>query len=223
MSFTIRPVVSADTLALSRICLLTGDAGQSAEPLHRHPELPGLAWALPYVLLPSEIAHTWGFVLVDDAVPDEDHTTKAIKGYIVGASDTRAYESATNLEWWPDLRVRFPLKSDGEKRTKADQKYIDLLHRGPDPALEACLAVSTAHMHINLLPEVQRRGWGRKLIGYAVNHLRGQGIGAVWLGIDKRNTAAMNFYEKLGFKGINGAPNNLMALELNTWNEPRIE
>jgi ribosomal protein S18 acetylase RimI-like enzyme len=212
MPFTIRPVVPPDTPAVSRICLLTGDAGQSAEPLHRHGELPGLAWALPYILLPSKTAHTWGFVLVDDAAPDDDHTTNVIKGYILGTSDTRAYQAATEAEWLPPLRIRFPLENDGDERTKADQEYIDLLHRGPSPALEACLAVGPAHMHINLLPEVQRHGWGRKMIGYAVDHLRGQQIGAVWLGMDERNVAAKEFYEKVGFQGIKGAPDKMMAL-----------
>ncbi|KAI0003099.1 acyl-CoA N-acyltransferase, partial [Russula compacta] len=213
MPLTIRPVDPADTPALSLICLLTGDAGQSAEPLHEHGELPGLAWALPYVLLPSGTAHTWGFVLADDTAPDEDHTTKAIKGYVLGTSDTRAYEAATKTEWWPSLRTRFPLSSNGDKRTKADQEYIDLIHRTPDAAPEACLVVSLAHMHINLLPEVQRQGWGRKLIGSAVDYLRGQQIDAMWLGMDKRNIVARNFYEKLGFRGIKDAPDNMVALD----------
>jgi len=216
MPFTIRLVVPEDTPALSRICLLTGDAGQSAESLHRHCELPGLVWALPYVLLPLETARTWGFVLVDDAASDDDHTTKTIKGYIVGTSDTRAYEAATEA-WWPPLRIRYPLSSNGDEGTKAYQEYTDRIHRAPDVALEACLAVSPAHMHVNLLPEVQRRGWGRRLIGRAVEHLREQQIDAVWLGMDERNTAARKFYERIGFQEIPGAPSNMMALDFETW------
>jgi len=216
MSFVIRPVASEDITAISRICLLTADAGRSAETLHRHPELPGLVWALPYVLLPPMTARTWGFVLVDTSAPDNDHTTSAVKGYILGASDSRAHEAATEAEWWPPLRIRFPLEGAGDERTEADEKCISIIHRAPDPAHKACLAVSPAHMHINLLPEVQRRGWGKKLIGKAVDHLRGEGIGSVWLGLDKRNTSARKFYEKVGFKGISGAPNSNMALYFNS-------
>ncbi len=219
MPFTIRPVVPEDTSALSRICLLTGHAGQSAEPLHTHGELPGLVWALPYVLLPPKTAQTWCFVLADDAAPDDGHTTKVVKGYILGTSDTRAFEAATEGDWWPTLRIRFPLSSDMDERTKADQDHIDLIHREPDIAPEACLAVSPAHIHINLLPEVQRRGWGRKLIGCAVDHLRGQQIGALWVGMDERNIPARIFYEKLGFRGIEGAPDKMMALDFESWNE----
>jgi len=222
MPFTIRPATLEDTPALSCICLLTGDAGQSAEHLHKHPELLGLLWALSYVSLPPEAAHTWGFVLVDDTAPDNDHTTNAIKGYILGTSDTRAYEAAAEEGWWPALRIRFPLSSDADERMTADQEYIDLIHRAPDAALDACLAVSPAHMHINLLPEVQRRGWGRTLIGRAVDHLRERQIGAVWLGVAESNVGARRFYERIGFREIQGAPEKLMALDIETW-KGRVE
>lgn len=219
MPFTIRPVVPEDAPALSRICLLTADAGQSAESLHRHGELPGLVWALPYVLLPIESAQTWGFVLADDAASEDDHITKTIKGYILGSSDSRAFERATDREWWPALRNRFPLSREVDEGTTADQDYIDLIHRAPDVAPEACLAVSPVHMHINLLPEVQRHGWGRKLIGCAVDHLRRQQIGALWVGLDERNVAAGRFYEKVGFRGIEGAPDKFMALDFEAGEE----
>ena len=217
MSLVIRPVVAEDITAISRICFLTADAGRSAETQHRYNELPGLVWALPYVLLPPMTARTWGFVLVDTLASDNDHTTRAVKGYILGTSDSRTYEAAAETQWWPPLRKRFPLESGGNERTKADERCIHIIHRAPGPAHEACLAVSPAHMHINLLPEVQRRGWGRKLIGKVVDHLRGEGIGSVWLGLDERNTSARKFYEQIGFKGIVGAPNSNMALDFNSF------
>jgi GNAT superfamily N-acetyltransferase len=154
---------------------------------------------------------------VDETALDDGGTTKAIKGYVVGTSDTRTYEVATEAEWWPSLRIRFPLSDIGDERTKADQECIDLIHRAPDVAFEACLAVSPAHIHINPLPEVQRRGWGRRLIGCVVERLRDEGIDAMWLGINERNTAARTFYEKLGFRGIKGAPSGMMALDFETW------
>ena len=42
-----RVVIQEDETALSKICLLTCDAGQSGESLHDYPELPGLVYAVP--------------------------------------------------------------------------------------------------------------------------------------------------------------------------------
>ncbi|KAJ7139549.1 acyl-CoA N-acyltransferase [Mycena epipterygia] len=63
MAVKIRPASIHDAPALSRICLLTADSGQSAEHLHDFPELPGLVWAVPYVTLPT----TWGFVMEEES------------------------------------------------------------------------------------------------------------------------------------------------------------
>ncbi|KAI0068773.1 acyl-CoA N-acyltransferase [Artomyces pyxidatus] len=204
MTLSIRRATPADAPALSQICLLTGDAGKSAAPIHTHSELPGLVWALPFVLIPK---HTWGFVLVDD-----DDT---VKGYILGTSDTNAFRVAEEETWWPPLRERFPLEAK-EGRTEADQWYIELIHRAPDPAPAECLAFGPAHMHIDLLPEVQRQGWGRKLVDAAVQHLKGLGIGALWLGMDPRNTEARKFYLKLGYKEIEG-PRACVGLKFEDW------
>jgi hypothetical protein len=74
MPISIRQASVDDAPALSRICLLTADAGKSAEDLHNFPELPGLLWAVPYVHLPT----TWGFVMVDEINGE-------VVGYIVGS------------------------------------------------------------------------------------------------------------------------------------------
>jgi len=206
----IRAVQSDDAQAIAHICLLTGNAGLSAEHLHSpsRGNLLGSVWALPYVHLP----YTWGFVLSEDE-------TNNVKGYILGATDSEAFARAEEETWWPQLRSLYPITPtpDEEPRTEADQRYIELIHRGPDPPLKTCLALSSAHMHIDLLPEVQRKGWGRKLIARAVDHLRERGLDAVWLGMDPSNEAAGKFYERLGFGMIEGAPSDLRVLKFVNW------
>lgn len=93
---------------------------------------------------------------------------KTVKGYIVGTSDTRSYEAATEADWWPSLRTRFPLSNSGDERTKADQEYIDLIHRSPDVALDSCLAVSPAHVHISQ----PTAGGSEARLGTEVNRMR---------------------------------------------------
>ncbi|KAI5123438.1 hypothetical protein M0805_006143 [Coniferiporia weirii] len=218
--FYIRRARKEDAPALSRICLLTGDAGGSAESLHTHGELPGLVYALPYVLVP----HTAGFVLARKGPTDTDVDADEVVGYLLLALDTRAFEAAAEREWYPPLRAKYPKPAEGApppvcnpELTDADKRFISLLH-APAAAPEACVAFSPVHLHIDILPEGQRQGWGRRLIDAAVTYLRDeQGQQRLWLGMDPRNADAGRFYARLGFKPIEGAPENCVGLSFSEW------
>jgi len=199
-SLTIRGAVKGDEAALSRICLLTADAGSSAELLHNFPELPGLVYAVPYVHLPT----TWGFVLHDDEIG------QAV-GYILGSKDTRAFEAYAKEHWWPPLAEKYPpARACADK--PGDVHYTNLL-RHMHTAPESNLEFSPAHMHIDILPAYQKQGWGRRLITAAAKYLQEEGLDGVWLGLDPRNAGAKVFYTKLGFQVIEGAPDeNQMGL-----------
>ena len=83
---SIRAARTSDIPALSSICLLTGDAGVSAEANHNFPELLGLVYAVPYNQ--RSLRGTWGFVLVAELPEGEDE----VVGYILGTTDTRGFE-----------------------------------------------------------------------------------------------------------------------------------
>ncbi|KAF8917942.1 acyl-CoA N-acyltransferase [Mucidula mucida] len=172
MSTIIRKAGEADALSLSRICLLTADAGNSAELLHDFGELPGLVYAVPY---------------------DE--------GEIVGYS----YASE---HWWPPLAEKYP-PSLAQK--PADERYMKLL-RNMHTAPDANIAFSKAHLHIDILPTYQGKGWGRKLIEAAVEYLKSIDVAGVWVGMDPKNVNARKFYERLGFKVIAGGTDSNMGL-----------
>ncbi|KAF8663440.1 hypothetical protein AX16_001010 [Volvariella volvacea WC 439] len=195
MPIVIRRASEGDSPALSRICLLTADAGKSAAALHDFSELPGLVYAVPYVKLPM----TWGFVM-------EDQTTNEVVGYVIGSTDTRVYETYAAENWWPGLAAKYP-PSIATK--PADLHYCNLLQDMPT-APESNIAFSPAHLHIDILEKYQRQGWGRKLIETAVEYLKGENIRGegVWLGLDPRNEDARRFYHRLGFVEIEGAPDN---------------
>ncbi|KAJ3819409.1 acyl-CoA N-acyltransferase [Lentinula raphanica] len=199
MTITIRKALDTDAPTLSRICLLTADAGSTAEALHDFGELPGLVYAVPYVKVPT----TWGFVMVDDLRDNE------VVGYIVGSTDTRAFESYTAEHWWPQLAEKYPPSMAGKE---ADARYMNLF-RNMFKASDACVAFSPAHMHINILPEYHQQGWGRKLLSSAVKFLKGEGLSGVWLGLDPRNSGARAFYERVGFRHVDGFPDNYMGLK----------
>ncbi|KAH8118369.1 acyl-CoA N-acyltransferase [Phellopilus nigrolimitatus] len=206
-SVYIRRVQKEDASALSRICLLTANAGTSAEALHALGELPGLVYALPYVHVP----HTAGFVLARR----DPGKTEVVVGYLLLALDTRAFETAAERDWYPPLRARYPKPGTEE----ADSAY-KLLLKDADKAIyiHSARAGAGARRHIDILPEYQRQGWGRRLIDTTVSFLRDEkGLEGLWLGMDTRNADAAHFYERLGFKGIDGAPKHCVGLSFDEW------
>ena len=63
------------------------------------------------------------------------------------------------------------------------------------PALKKC----QAHMHIDILPEYQHKGYGSELINTLTNHLSAKGINSVMLVVNSDNVNAVKFYKKNGF------------------------
>ncbi|KAJ7171841.1 acyl-CoA N-acyltransferase [Mycena crocata] len=198
----IRPACPQDAPALSRICLLTADSGQSGEHLHDFPELPGLVWAIPYVNLPT----TWGFVM-------EEEDSGEVVGYIVGSKDTPTYEKYAAENLWPVLSQQYP-PSIAVK--PADQHYTQLLHKFR-VLPNSTMSFAPAHLHIDILPSYQKKGFGRRLIQTAVEYLQHQGIDGVWLVMNPKNRNACKFYEKLGFESIPGSPENHVGLKFECW------
>ncbi len=197
MPLEIRPATATHSTSLSRICLLTANYGTSSEGLHNSKELPGLVYALPYVNLPT----TFGFVLVDVG---EDGTEGEVYGYILGTSNTKAFLAAAEETWYPPIRQKFPPIATGEEdgqRTDADRYYIRIIHT-PDIPPPEVFATSPAHIHIDILPNAQRQGWGRKLVGAAVEYLMKQNptMTGIWIGVDPRNEEGKKFYRKIGGK-----------------------
>jgi ribosomal protein S18 acetylase RimI-like enzyme len=56
-----------------------------------------------------------------------------------------------------------------------------------------------AHLHIDILPEGQGKGMGRKLIEIFVDALRRQKVKALHLQVGKSNENAVHFYQRVGF------------------------
>ncbi|KAL5634163.1 hypothetical protein ACGC1H_006109 [Rhizoctonia solani] len=205
MTYAIRPATSADRHIISRICLLTGDAGRSAEGQHHYPELLGLVYAEPYVVVSPQ----FGFVIADSESGD-------VIGYILGTPDTRAFEKNTRKQWYKELRKKYTKNPYPRDATEADKHIIDLIHE-PDTAPEEVISVSQAHIHIDTLPVAQGQGWGTRLIGKAVEYLREQGNDSLFVGIDPRNAGARGFYLAIGFESVTTAHGEYFRLGFDKW------
>ena len=168
------------------ICLKTADAGADATGIFSDDDLWGLLFAVPYVERDPELC--W-IVEADDG--------RAI-GYIVATDDTDAFEQWFRDEWWPQFAERFPRPDEAES---PEEKMIEYGYRRA-PGQNPNTAQYPAHLHIDLLPETQGRGLGRRLIETLFAELRRRGVKGLHLGMNPENTGAAAFYERLGMQRL---------------------
>jgi ribosomal protein S18 acetylase RimI-like enzyme len=199
---SVRPYLPGDLDDLYRICLLTADSGLDATPLYRDPVLVGQVFAAPYALFEPSLA----FVAQDDA---------GVGGYVLGARDSQAFEQRLERDWWPLLRSRYPdpPASLDPARWTADQQMAHLIHHRY--AVSDDLARSyPSHLHIDLLPRLQGRGQGRKLIETLADALRRQRSPGVHLNVSPRNHRAREFYQHVGFTALPASSASLFVMDL---------
>jgi ribosomal protein S18 acetylase RimI-like enzyme len=79
------------------------------------------------------------------------------------------------------------------------EDFMVILGHTPERMLIPQLDDYPAHLHIDLLPEVQGLGLGRRLIETLRASLAARGIRGVHLVMDSANTPARAFYDRIGF------------------------
>ncbi len=181
----LRPYRAADNDSLYAICLATGDSGKDASHLHHDPKLIGHVYAGPYAALAPELC----FVLEDD---------DGVGGYVMGARDTHAFEKRLEMEWWPPLRAQYADPAGIEAR---DDRMTHLIHHPPRTPRRISESYP-AHLHIDLLPRLQGKGWGRRAIDHWLSVARKEGSRGVHLAVGEANARAVRFYWAYGFREI---------------------
>lgn len=176
-----------DSAALSDICIRTAAGGSDARHLYPDPELVSSIFATPYAVLEPELT----FVL-------DDGTGRAV-GYVLGTADTPRFVKQFREQWLPRVEDRYPL-AEGPPRSPTDEMTA-LLHH-PERMVLPELAHHPAHLHIDLLPEWQRKGYGRDLMRTFLAALNAKGVKGVHLSMLTANTPARAFYDRLGFTEI---------------------
>jgi ribosomal protein S18 acetylase RimI-like enzyme len=178
----IRPYRPEDLDALYDICVRTADGGDDARGMYSSDRLMGDLFAAPYAT--HEPQHAY--------VVDDGHGRAA--GYILGTADTAAFARWYQAEW-------LPARPYPEPHDPRDADMIGL-HEHPERMIVPELASYPAHLHIDLLPELQGQGWGRRLMAAFLTGLTEAGVERVHLGMATTNTGARAFYDRLGFHEI---------------------
>jgi len=178
------------------ICVRTADGGGDARGQYSSDRLMGDLFAAPYVTLEPEHGH-----VLDDGAGN-------VVGYIVGCADTAVFVQRYRDEWIPALAGIWAEPPDPPRNR---EQAMLALHHHPERRLVPELAAYPAHLHIDLLPQWQRRGFGRALMTALLAGLAGAGVPAVHLGMLSTNDAARAFYLSLGFADLPVADTGLLA------------
>lgn len=185
MEFDIRQYHPSDLIMLYRICLQTGDSGKDASKIYNDPDILGHFYAAPYAVFEPDLT----FILTRNHLP---------YGYILGTRDSEKFFEKCESDWFPVLRKRYPLPE--ANNDSPDARIIHLIHEGhkvnPD------FISYPAHLHIDILPEGQGQGMGRKLIETFIKRLRELKVAGLHLQVGKKNTGAIKFYSNVGFHVI---------------------
>ena len=151
-------------------------------------------WCRPYLLLQPQNC----FVL-------DDGNGRPV-GYIIGVPDTKAYVQQYRKIYIPYLDTEGVHRPGPDESTEWKENLPNALKNiahSPEGMLQKqwpdLLEQYPAHLHIDLLPSHQRRGFGRKMIDHFWKHLAQQGAKGLHLGMVATNEAAGKFYDRIGF------------------------
>lgn len=185
----IRSFEAKDLEACYAISQATGHAGGDASRLYRDPKMMGHIYIAPYALLEP------GLTLV---VEDE----AGVAGFVAGTEDTAAWEDRLERDWWPSLREHYVDPSDIPSASwTADQRRAFMIHH-PAKTPPAVVARYPAHLHMNLLPRLQRRGLGSKLLDAWLDLACRRGARAFHVGVNRENTGAVHFWRARAFEAL---------------------
>jgi ribosomal protein S18 acetylase RimI-like enzyme len=146
-------------------------------------------FAKPYLLFEPELA----FVLDVAEAPEP-----RVGGYILGVADTARFVERYRAEWLPGLARKYVHVDPPRTR----DELIRHLGFYPERMLIPELERYPAHLHVDLLPQYQRQGFGRRLLERLIAALRQRGVPGLHLSMDARNGAARAFYDRMGFRDL---------------------
>lgn len=184
--FRIRNYAPADEPACYEICLKTGDNGADGTHLFTDPRVLGHIFVGPYLEYDPELA----LVLEDN---------KGVCGYCVGTLDTTKFYDRFLNEWLPALRPTHDKPTGNEADWTEDQKLHHYIHH-PQAYFPEAFKPWPSHLHIDMLPRAQGKGFGKRMMRILESRLDDLGSPGIHLGVSSVNDNALAFYQSLGYK-----------------------
>jgi ribosomal protein S18 acetylase RimI-like enzyme len=185
----IREAKPDDLEALYHISLKTGHLGKDASHLYSESKMIGHIYSAPYLRYSPALA----FVIEIDGV---------VLGYCVGTSDTQKFEVQLEKEWWPVLRRKYQKPNEKTRSVWSPDERISQMIHEPQTTPEHIYDRFAAHLHLNLLPEIQGCGLGTSLFDTWMQKAVAIGTSTAHIGADYSNERAIRFWEKQGFEKL---------------------
>ncbi len=107
-------------------------------------------------------------------------------GYVISAPDWDEYKRVFKQKYLSHLKKISPLRA--------------FFHNVNVLLCNKVAKEYPAHLHIDILEEGQRKGYGTQLINALVQHLKENGVKGVHLCCASHNEKGVSFYKKYGFK-----------------------
>ena len=116
-----------------------------------------------------------------------DENDKAV-GYVISAENFDKFKETYLSTYYPRIKKwEYRRRKSGLRAIASQEKYK---------------ADYPAHLHIDILPEYQHKGLGRKLMDALCENLRQKNVKGVMFTVWHKNYNAIKFYEKYGFELI---------------------
>ena len=195
----IRECIKDDIEELSSIALSTAIAGKDGQNYFLNKDLISQYYCEPYIRYNSEYC----FAIEED---------NRLCGYIVGTSNSLAFSKWFNEYWLVKLRLEY---FNSKSISDVEKNLLNMLNKDVVPS--EYFEKYPAHLHINVIKNMQGKKIGKKLINTLLQKLTDDNIKGVHLGVDINNSKAIGFYNHLGFEIIEEKPwGYLMGKTLST-------
>lgn len=129
-----------------------------------------------------------------------------VVGYIIGTPDTSTFVEEWRQRYLPYLSEHGIAKPTPEEDISWTTNMPNALHflaNSPEQLLHesfpGLLGRYPGHLHIDILPDYQRFGMGRRLMEMFLARMREEGARGVHLGMNAANEGAERFYVRMGF------------------------
>lgn len=182
----IRLAIPQDIPYLYDISLRTSMPGEDGRDYYNDSYCVGHYFCAPYFFFEPSLC----FVAVDK--------NDKPAGYIVGTSDTTSFNKWMNTSWLPPLRKHY--SSNTNYKSTNEERMINRIHRGAQES--EWETTYPSHLHINLLPCLQKQGLGKALMETFVEAVKKTNAKGIHLGVSGTNKNAIGFYEAIGFNKL---------------------